>query len=394
MRKTIPVFLALLAVVGVTWPVWKPYAKKNKWFLIATNVGLDSLRRYGFASEQISHPAVLTFPESQIPTDLKRIRATYERYLSYSGLSHGSVAGKRVIELGPGATVGVPLLFAADNAANVAAIDKFVRFQDGPYFKALYSRLRDSLNDDQKKAFDRAILLEPKPSLNPPVATYIAHMELPDCVQQLGADSYDLIVSNDVIEEIYDPTPYFEAQRQLLRPGGVMVHRVDLRDYGMFSKYGFHPLEFLTVPDWVYRRMVEGSGQPDRRLIDYYREIGPRLGLETEVYITRILGVDVDLPEPRRELRPGIDYSAEQVKVLETIRPRLLERYRKLPDQDLIAMSIVFVGRKPLSRFRGGGAPTTGRQVDQQIGERGYWIPGDSPLLRSRWVFIHSSHLP
>jgi SAM-dependent methyltransferase len=372
-------FLALLAVVGVTGTPWKPYAKKNKWFLIATNVGLDSLRRYGFTSEQISHPAELTFPESQIPTDLKNIRATYEQYLRYSGLSHASVAGKRVIELGPGATVGVPLLFAADNAANVVGIDKFVRFQDGPYFKALYSRLRDSLNDDQKKAFDRAILLEPKPSLNPPVATYIAHRELPDCVQHLGADSFDLIVSNDVIEEIYDPTLYFEAQRQLLRPGGAMVHRIDLRDYGMFSKYGFHPLEFLTVPDWVYRRMVEGSGQPDRRLIDYYREIGPRLALETEVYITRILGVDVDLAEPRRELRPGIDYSAEQVKVLEAIRPRLLERYRKLPDQDLIAMSIVFVGRKPLSRFRGGGTSPPDVTVTSRLVRRITGYGGDSP---------------
>jgi len=50
--------------------------------------------------------------------------------------------------------------------------------------------------------------------------------------------------------------------------------------------------EFLTVPDWVYRRMVEGSGQPDRRLIDYYREIGPRWASKPK-FITRILGVDV-----------------------------------------------------------------------------------------------------
>ena len=137
--------------------------------------------------------------------------------------------------------------------------------------------------------------------------------------------------------------------------------------------------EFLTVPDWVYRRMVEGSGQPDRRLIDYYREIGPRLALETEVYITRILGVDVDLVEPRRELRPGIDYSAEQVKVLEAIRPRLLERYRKLPDQDLIAMSIVFVGRNPLSRLREGGTSPRDVTVTSRLvrGVTGY--SGDCP---------------
>ena len=95
---------------------------------------------------------------------------------------------------------------------------------------------------------------------------YIDHRELTDSLQQLGPSSFDMIVSNAVIEEIYDPTPIFKAQSELLRPGGVMVHRIDLRDYGMFSKYGFHALEFLTVPEWIYRHMVEGSGQPDRRL--------------------------------------------------------------------------------------------------------------------------------
>jgi hypothetical protein len=48
------------------------------------------------------------------------------------------------------------------------------------------------------------------------------------------------------------------------------------------------------------------------------------VGLETEVYHANP-GCRRDLPEPRRELRPGIDYSAEQVKVLEAIRSSLLE---------------------------------------------------------------------
>ena len=159
-----------------------------------------------------------------------------------------------------------------------------------------------------------------------------------------------MIVSNAVIEEIYDPTPVFYAQGELLRPGGVMVHRVDLRDYGMFSKYGFHPLEFLTVPDWIYRRMVEGSGQPNRRLIDYYREVGARMGYQTEIYATKVLGSETDLPEPRRELRPGVDYSEQSLKMIAEIRPRLLERYRKLPDADLVVQSMVFVARKPVKQ--------------------------------------------
>ena len=350
MRKTLLIALAFIVVILASYPLWKPVAKRNKWFVVATNVGLDSLRRYGFSSEQIGQNAVISLPESQIPADVKRIQDIYEQYLRYSGWSHADVAGKRVLELGPGFTIGVPLMFAADGASFVAGIDKFVRLQDGPYFVALYTYIRDTLSPQQKAAFDRTITLQPKLSLNPQYAMYIDHKDLTDSVQQLGPGSFDMIVSNAVIEEIYDPTPVFKAQGELLRPGGVMVHRIDLRDYGMFSKYGFHALEFLTVPDWAYRRMVEGSGQPNRRLIDYYREVGASMGFETKIYATKVLGVDADLLEPRLELRPGIDYSEQQLKTIAAIRPRLLDRYRRLPDTDLMVQSLVFVARKPMNR--------------------------------------------
>jgi hypothetical protein len=51
-----------------------------------------------------------------------------------------------------------------------------------------------------------------------------------------------------VIEEIYDPESNFQARERPLRPGGWMVHKIYLCDYGMFSKYGFFAPEFLTVP--------------------------------------------------------------------------------------------------------------------------------------------------
>ena len=350
MRKKLLIGLAFLAVIVASYPIWKPFAKRNKWFVIATNVGLDSLRRYGLSSEQIGFKAVISLPESQIPVDVEKIQGIYGQYLRYAGWSHADVAGKRVLELGPGFTIGVPLMFAADGASFVAGLDKFVRLQDGPYFIALYTRIRDTLSTQQKAAFDRTIRLQPKLSLDPQFATYIYHKELTDSVQQLGPGSFDMIVSNAVLEEIYDLTPVLKAQGELLRPGGVMVHRIDLRDYGMFYKYGFHPLEFLTVPDWIYRRMVEGSGQPNRRLIDYYREEGARMGYETEIYATKVLDVEADLPEPRRELRPGIDYSERQLKMIAEIRPRLLERYRALSDADLLVQSMVFVARKPVNR--------------------------------------------
>jgi hypothetical protein len=115
----------------------------------------------------------------------------------------------------------------------------------------------------------------------------------------------------------------------------------------MFTKHGFHPLEFLTVPEWIYLRMAKGSGQPNRRSIDFYRKAAARLGYQSEIFITRVIGSGVDLPEPKHSLAYGKDYSEQERKALNEIRPRLIESSRALSDSDLMAGSIVFVGRKP-----------------------------------------------
>lgn len=347
MKKRLVGPLAIALIVVLTYPFWKVYAKHNKWFVVATNVAQDSLRRYGFLSGQIGQGRTLSLPESKIPGQIHTVRSIYDQYLRYAGWTPASVKGRRFIELGPGYTIGVPLMFAADGADFVVGLDKFVPLQDGKDFGLLYSRMRDTLSDVQKTAFDRAIRLQPKVELNKDHAAYIDHKELSDSIQQLGPGQYDMIASNAVIEEIYDPMPSFKAQDALLRPGGVMVHRIDLRDYGMFSKYGFHPLEFLTVPDWIYQRMVEGSGQPDRRMVDYYRDLGQRLGYQTEVWVTKLLSSDKDLPEPERELRPGVNYGDQEKNLVSEIRPRLVHRYQMLSDADLLTASIVFVGHKP-----------------------------------------------
>ena len=335
----------VIALVAVAFPAWKPLVRKSRWYVIASNVGQDSLRRLGWKSDQIDQGATAAPPDSQIAPQIARMHSVYEKYLRYSGTARADVAGRRVLELGPGFTMTVPLLFAADGASYVVGIDKFVPFQTGPYYQKFYSRLRDTLTPAQQARYDRA-LRQDALALNPAVAGYVYKKELQNVVNDLGPESYDLIVSNAVMEEIYDPAPVLEAQGKLLRPGGAMVHMIDLRDYGMFSNRGFHPLEFLTVSDWIYRRMVEGSGQPDRRMMGYYREAAARMGYESQIYITHILGHPDPMPEPKAQIRKGIDYTDADLKLVADIRPRLQPQFRNLPDTELLAQSIIFVARK------------------------------------------------
>jgi hypothetical protein len=61
------------------------------------------------------------------------------------------LAGKRMLELGPGFTIGVPLMFAADGAEHAAGLDEFVPLQDGPFYVKLYSQIRGTLNQGEPR---------------------------------------------------------------------------------------------------------------------------------------------------------------------------------------------------------------------------------------------------
>jgi SAM-dependent methyltransferase len=318
------------------------------WFLIATNVWQDSLRRIGWVSGQIGQRyALYPLDSRRIPQDIARAQEIYRNYIKYAGWEESQIAGKRFLELGPGFNVGVPLLFAAHGASYVAGLDKFVRFQTGPYYQKFYAQLRDTLTSREKAGFDSAIQLQPQIALHPAKAHYIHGQELLGAVGELGPGTFDLIGSNAVIEEVYDPDPIFQAQDRLLRPGGVMVHKIDLRDYGIFTGRGFPQLEFLTVPGWAYRWMAEASGQPNRRRVNYYRDIARRLGYSCNIYVTLILGVDKELIPPKAQIQQNLDYADSSLRLIRDIRPRLIAQFRDLSDMDLMVQGILFIARKP-----------------------------------------------
>jgi SAM-dependent methyltransferase len=343
--------VAVVVLLAATLPIWKPAAKRFKWFVIATNVYQDTLRRVGLRRDQISQPDYAALSEAEVPAYLERIDRTFNDYVTYAHESGGTLRDARVLEVGPGETLGVALRFLGAGAAHVVAVDKFVPLQTSRFHQRLYQSLIHRLPADEQRNAADAVSLDDRIRFNPKRLTYISGLGMEEAGESLEKHSFDLIVSNAVLEEVYDLDRMLATLDRLLRPGGRQVHVVDLRDYGMFSKYGFHPLEFLTVPDAVYRYMVEASGQPNRRLVNYYRDTMARFGYRTDVFRTWVVGARARLPEYRTDLLLGRDYSQENLELVRSIRPRMLARYRTLSDDDLLTASILLVAEKP--------APTT-----------------------------------
>jgi hypothetical protein len=86
MKKFLIVVACLLIAVPLTYPAWRPLAKRNLWFLIATNVWQDSLRRIGWVSGQIGQRyALYPLDSRRIPQDIARAQEIYRNYIKYGG---------------------------------------------------------------------------------------------------------------------------------------------------------------------------------------------------------------------------------------------------------------------------------------------------------------------
>ncbi|MGH9721164.1 MAG: class I SAM-dependent methyltransferase [Bryobacteraceae bacterium] len=343
MKKTILAAMAAVALAAVSMPVWKPYARRSKWFVVATNIYSDTLRRTGLKKGQFGDN---TGGALRNLAEVARIHDVFGNYLKH-GITAEVFGGRDVLEVGPGDNVGVPLRFVAAGARRAVCVDRFIPFQTSPFHLDLYRTLRSQIAPAELSAFDSAIQLDGGVRLDPARLEHVYGKGIEDAA--LPEHSFSLIISNAVLEEVYDTDRAFATMDRLLAPGGTMAHKIDFKDYGMFSNFGFHALEFLTIPDWVYRYMSESVGQPNRRLIDYYREKMRQLGYQPTLYITSVYTPAGERPLPPgvTRLEKGVHYGDDSVAYIGQIRPRLLDRYRGLADEDLIASGIMLVAQKP-----------------------------------------------
>ncbi len=83
----------MLVIALATLPLWKPAAKRFKYFVVATNVYQDLLRRSGLRRDQISQPDYAALEQTEVPAYLQRINSTFTAYQRYGGLDTDRVRG-------------------------------------------------------------------------------------------------------------------------------------------------------------------------------------------------------------------------------------------------------------------------------------------------------------
>lgn len=325
----------------------KQITKKSKTAIIGYNIYNNWKDKKRFNSGCLETSSGTGHSNRTLSESLNYVNDVFDDYFSYSDISHEMIRNKRILEIGPGDNLGVALKFLSIGAAQVVCLDKFYSKRDTEQEFKIYQALRAQIDDVSKQRLDKVINLTNGIKIDPNRLRCIYGMAIEDVKKEFNSEYFDFIVSRAVVEHLYDTESAFFSMDRLLIPGGVMVHKIDFRDHGMFSSYGLHPFTFLTIPDGVYRLMKADSGKPNRRLINYYREKMIELNYDIKIFITQIVGNKEPVFPHKERIELGVDYSKSSISLINEIRPKLNKKFKDLSDEEIMITGIFLVGRKP-----------------------------------------------
>jgi hypothetical protein len=321
--------------------------RRPRWLIVAANIRHNLAARWRLARGRSDSDIGATHHGLSTEQSVEYINRVFADYLAYGHLAGDDLRGKRILELGPGDNLGVALRLYAAGASEVVCLDKFFSRRDAAQQIKIYRSLRAQLSLAEQQRYDTALHLNGVAEFDSRCIRYVWGVAAEEATRVLERQSFDLIVSRAVLWEIHAVDAALHSLDALLRPGGVMIHKIACLDW-MFRQAGYHPLEFLTIPDRLYDWTARHSGKSNRRTIDYYRQKMQALGYQALFHITRVVGTHgAEFPPGTTTLRENEHFTDDTLRLLAEIRPRLLPRFRQLPDQDLMVEDMFVVATKP-----------------------------------------------
>jgi hypothetical protein len=259
----------------------------------------------------------------------------YKRYSAFERF-YGAVA-----EIGPGDNCGMGLLFLTEGCERVDLLDRFYPQRNRPRERLMYAEMLDTYPN--LRGYCASDHPEDEYSFNGLFPHYGPTASAEEFFKMHRG--YHFIVSRAVLQSLSDPLSALRHMARALVSGGMLIHKVDLRDLGMFSGV-FHELRFLELPSWLYTCMTRGSGRANRVLINRYRTVLEREGLGYRFFITRLAGVGDIAPHlPYEEISPEL--REKSLAYVRSVRARFARCFGSTSDQDLSITGFFVVAIKP-----------------------------------------------
>lgn len=177
-------------------------------------------------------------------------------------------AGRTVLELGPGADLGVGLALLSKRARRYIGFDIHHLAQNVP--RALYDRLLARL--------PRAREIEPEleRTLQGQADRLEYRWDAAFDLSSLKEEGVDLVMGNASFEHLSDVEETLEHLTEIVEPGTVLVSEVDLQTHTQVLR-ARDPLNIYRFAPWIYNRL-KFQGSPNRVRPETYRRLLKKLG--------------------------------------------------------------------------------------------------------------------
>ena len=198
--------------------------------------------------------------EKAVFHDLKIVVRWYD-YLKKYDATHEPFKGKKILELGPGADLGVGLFLLAEEAKSYSAMDVHNLVKSTP--PEIYEHLFDYL---KKSGTNDALLKELKTQLQLTSSNQndrLNYQVTEDFdLSVFEENNFDLVVSNAAFQQFDNPAKSIEQFSKLVKPGAKFIALIDLKTHTRFINKR-DPLNIYRYSDFVFNSL-RFKGSPNR----------------------------------------------------------------------------------------------------------------------------------
>jgi SAM-dependent methyltransferase len=242
---------------------------KNMLMLICPNLIIRIKRPTGTGNQHI---------DNDLEASIDYSRDVFQKYLYFLTVKDFAsfLHGKTVCELGPGDTVTVALLFLAYGASRVICFDRFPLVQDKQKNTLIAKRLLEILPEAQKAYLQKVISFDDRGYVTWD-GSRLCYLYNKKEALEIEAETVDLLVSNAVLEHVFDLEGLFREMSRTMKAGAVMVHAADLGPHQLSFNT---PLDFLTIPEWRWKLMTSHRGAPNRARKSHYERLLAKYGFD------------------------------------------------------------------------------------------------------------------
>jgi hypothetical protein len=239
---------------------------RNKFILKSIKNNLKIWVKFSIGKkEHIAGKRFFNHSEEEV---IEVINTVYNNYKKYGDIGDNFIKNKKILEIGPGDSFGVALNFMFAGAKEVICYDKFYANRNENLLKEVYKKMfKKQSKYTFTKLFNKNLF--PKQPIKYYYGKGIEEVKL-EVGTDFYKDKFDLIISNQVLQEIYNPKPAFKKMIDLLNVKGKMIHHIDFEPYNYFKSHSKVEYDFLTYNSFIYKWMVNKRGMSNRKRITEY----------------------------------------------------------------------------------------------------------------------------